>query len=162
MATVVTPHSFSQSALACRSQEVAPNRRTCAGKPPGVLPVGAAATRSTGTHTMCLSEWPSMPAALALRTVRGGGAARGGRDGLGAGLAWAGGGLRWLMRSSTLGEWGEAPAWDKRGAGGMPFPQRDRRIDTYRYASPMTGSPPLGPGCMTGTRRQCGVGHGPT
>jgi hypothetical protein len=29
-------------------------------------------------------------------------------------------------------------------------------------ASPMTRPPPLGPGCMTGTRRQCRVGHGPT
>jgi hypothetical protein len=28
-------------------------------------------------------------------------------------------------------------------------------------ASPMTRSPPLGPGCMTGTKRQCRVGHGP-
>jgi hypothetical protein len=36
----------------------------------------------------------------------------------------------------------------------MQFPQRDQRIDSDRCESPMTGSPPLGPGCMTGTKRQ--------
>jgi hypothetical protein len=48
------------------------------------------------------------------------------------------------------------------GTGGVQFPQRDRRSGGGRCASPRTGSPPLGPGCMTGRKRQCRVGHGPT
>ena len=41
-------------------------------------------------------------------------------------------------------------------------PQRDQRIDGYRCESPMTGSPPLGPGYMTGTKHQLVLGHGLT
>ena len=43
----------------------------------------------------------------------------------------------------------------KRGTGEMQFPQRDQRIGSCRCESPMAGSPPLGPGCITGRRRQC-------
>src|SRR6516165_4245713 len=90
MATVVTPHSASQSAMAVRSQELAPNERTFAGAPAAWA--GAGATRSAGTHTMCMSEWTSMPAALGLRTGKAAGCARGG-CGAGLGGAWVADGL---------------------------------------------------------------------
>src|SRR5262245_35214418 len=114
MATVVTPHPFNQSAMAWRSQELAPNRRTCAGKAPGSPSTGGP-THSAGTQTMCMSEWTSMPAAWGLRMVRAGGCARGGRDGLGAGLPGAAERLRWLMVSLTLGGWGEHSRREPRG-----------------------------------------------
>ena len=47
-----------------------------------------------------------------------------------------------------------------RGMGGKQFPQRDQRTALRPCESPMTGSPPRGPGCMTGTKHQCHVGHG--
>jgi len=49
------------------------------------------------------------------------------------------------MGSITL--WGgEEAGVGQEGTGGPQFPQRDRRRD--RGASPRTGSPPLGPGCL--------------
>src|SRR5215831_16042251 len=98
MATVVTPHSFSQAAIATRSQEFAPNRRTLAGKPPASLDADGT-TLATGTQTMCMSECTSMPAALGLRMVRIGACSRSGRNGLGWGLSER---LRWLMVSATF------------------------------------------------------------
>ena len=41
IATVVTPHARSHSAMAWRSHELAPNRRTLAGKPPSPAGVSA-------------------------------------------------------------------------------------------------------------------------
>src|SRR5262245_25724665 len=64
MAIVVTPHSASHSAMAVRSQELAPKRRTFGGGP--AVSRTALETRSAGTQTMCMSEWTSMPAALGL------------------------------------------------------------------------------------------------
>src|SRR5262249_14828811 len=64
MAIVVTPHSASQSAMAVRSQELAPKRRTFGGGP--AASPAALEARSAGTQTMCMSEWTSMPAALGL------------------------------------------------------------------------------------------------
>src|SRR5687768_1992917 len=43
----------------------------------------------------------------------------------------------------------------------MHSPQRDQRRGGGRGESPMTGSPPLGPGFMTGTKHQLVLGHGP-
>src|SRR5580658_788798 len=110
IATVVIPHSASQSAMATKSQELAPKRRTLAGNAPAST--SADGKRSAGTHTMCISECTSMPAALGLRTSSVTGWSRGGRDGFGgtlalAGLPFAGEDLRLLMVSATLLEWGE-------------------------------------------------------
>src|SRR5262249_37224921 len=98
--------------MATRSQELAPNRRTCAGKPPPSLS-GADSTRPGGTQTTCMSEWTSIPAALALRMVKAGACSRGGRDDVGRGfasLALPGERLRWLMASATLGRVGATTA----------------------------------------------------
>src|SRR5262245_61290540 len=114
MATVVTPHSVSQAAMAARSQELAPNLRTLAGKPADSLAAWGN-TPAAGTQTMCMSECTSMPAAWALRTGSAGAGARGGRAaGFGgvsatAGWAWddlasAGERLRCLMVSATSWE----------------------------------------------------------
>src|SRR5580692_8713468 len=106
MAMVVTPHSVNQSAMATRSQELAPNWRTFAGKPPASTSA-VDGTRSAGTQTMCMSECTSMPAALGLRTSSVTGWSRGGRGGFSeiltlAGLSLAGEHLRLLMVSATL------------------------------------------------------------
>src|SRR5260370_17554893 len=79
MATVVTAHAVSQAAMAARSQEFAPNLRTCAGKPADALSAWSE-TESPGTQTMCMSECTSMPAAWGLRIGRVAACARGGRD----------------------------------------------------------------------------------
>src|SRR5580704_17663959 len=116
MATVVTPQPANQSAMAARSQELAPNLRTFSGKPAN-SPSAWGDARSSGTQTMCMSECTSIPAALALTTASATACSRGGRDaGFGgllalAGLpedelAWAGERLRWLMVSAPLLEWG--------------------------------------------------------
>src|SRR5260370_6301120 len=78
MATVVTPHAVSQAAMAARSQEFAPNLRTCAGKPADALSAWSE-TESPGTQTMCMSECTSMPAAWGLRIGRVAACARAGR-----------------------------------------------------------------------------------
>src|SRR5687767_13567015 len=122
MATVVTPHSASQSAMAARSQELAPNRRTWPG-PPAV----AAGTRSAGTQTMCMSEWTSMPAAFGLSTGIAGGRTRGvrrpgfdgGRPGGDPGRARSVARFGRLMGSAPRrGTGRRAPAQDERGSGG--------------------------------------------
>src|SRR5688572_30725221 len=100
MSTVVTPHACSQSAMAIRSQELAPNRRTWAGKPLAALGVEGP-TLGAGTQTMCMSECTSMPAALGWRMVRAGAGWRGGR----AGWAVAEECLLRLMVSATFREW---------------------------------------------------------
>src|SRR5262245_29441324 len=120
MATVVTPHSASQSAMATRSQELAPKRRTFAGLP--TVAAAAGGIQSGGTQTMCMSEWTSIPAALGLSRGMVGGCARGGRgrDFGGALLvgdfACAGG--RWcrLMVSAPWRGWGEDSRRRPRGA----------------------------------------------
>jgi hypothetical protein len=43
----------------------------------------------------------------------------------------------------------------------MQSPQRDQRIKGYGCESPITGSPPLGPGYGTGTKHHHFNGHGP-
>src|SRR5207248_4027775 len=97
----------SQSAIALRSQELAPKRRTFAGS--RAASVAAGDTRSAGTQTLCLSEWTSIPAAFGLSTGRVTGCARGGRAAgldrasFAEDLAWAGGRLCRLMASATLG-----------------------------------------------------------
>jgi len=68
IATVVTPHDFNHWAMAIRSQEFAPNRRTLTGRPPA-SPVADGETLSALTQTMCMSECTSMPAAFGLRIV---------------------------------------------------------------------------------------------
>lgn len=62
------PDSLSQSAMATRSQELAPKRRTLSGKPPHALVDGLMLW--AGTQPMCMSECTSMPAAFGLRIVR--------------------------------------------------------------------------------------------
>src|SRR3954469_19160451 len=62
IATVLTPHSASQSASRCRSAVQAPNERTLAGKCGG-WPGGGEDTDSDPTATQWMSEWMSMPAA---------------------------------------------------------------------------------------------------
>src|SRR5262245_29517759 len=120
MATVVTPHSASQSAMARRSQELAPKRRTFAGS--AAASAAAEDTRSAGTQTMCISAWTSIPAAFGLSTGRVTGCARGGRDaGLGwaslaEDLAWAGRRLCRLMVSAPVEEWGQDSRRGTRGA----------------------------------------------
>src|SRR5262245_42034022 len=152
--------------MAIRSQELAPKRRTLAGKADASVVAGS--TRSAGTQTMCMSAWTSMPAALGLMTCRLTGCVRGGRE---TGLerawlaeewAWAGG--RWcrVRVSATLAGLGKTAGVGREGHRSMHFPQRDQRIEGLRCASPMTGPPPLGPGYETGTRRQWLPGHGPT
>ena len=90
----MTPHCFSQSAIACRSQVLAPKRRTGSG------------SRSAGTQTMCMSECTSMPAACGCWTASLTGCARGARDAaLGAhldALGLDGERLRWLMGTATF------------------------------------------------------------
>src|SRR5207302_1209500 len=127
MATVVTPHAVSQAAMAARSQELAANLRTLAGKPSADAPAAGGTTRSAGTQTMCMSEWTSMPAAWELMTVSATACSRGGRDaGFGGGLVLLGltgddltlAGVRWrrLMVSATFVRVGRRqPARAKRG-----------------------------------------------
>src|SRR5262245_10818618 len=112
--------------MASRSQELAPKRRTLAGKPLSTLE-GDGSTLAAGTQTMCMSECTSMPAALRLRTVRTGACSRGGREARDLALAELPERLRWLMVSTTLGQWGKNNQRGPRGAEGMQFPQRDRR-----------------------------------
>src|SRR5215472_9011022 len=107
--------------MATRSQELAPNRRTCGGKAPGS--VGAtASTHWTGTQTICMSECTSMPAALGLRMAMTGAGWRDGRNLFGlslSGLALAHG-ADYLVRMN-----GNKAGVGQEGTGGMQFPQRD-------------------------------------
>jgi hypothetical protein len=80
----------------------------------------------------------------------------------------------WAMslwqENACVGSWCRLPCWSGAKTAGvgqegnrrLHSPQRDQRIDGYRCESPMTGSPPLGPGYMTGTKRQLVLGHGLT
>src|SRR5215471_16779011 len=96
--------------MARRSQELAPKRRTFAGKEAASVVAGG--TRSAGTQTMCISAWTSMPAALGLMTCRVTGWLRGGREAglerawLAEDLSWTGGRLCRLMVSATFAGWG--------------------------------------------------------
>jgi len=111
IATVATRHPRSQSAMATKSQELAPNRRTLEGKPAAAVSA-AGITDSAGTPTMCMLECTSIPAASRRRRVRTGGCARGGRDALDRGLPER---LRWLIGSATLCKWWEGNRRGSRG-----------------------------------------------
>jgi hypothetical protein len=75
---------------------------------------------------------------------------------------------RRLPRNSCVGSWDRLPWMDglktagvgQEGNSGMQSPQRDQRCGFDRCESPMTGSPPLGPGYMTDTKHHCRIGHG--
>jgi hypothetical protein len=140
---------------------VGPEPAYVRGRPTGRARRGGTAF-GAGTHTMCMSECTSMPAALGLRRGRAGACSRGGRAAWALGRAGPPERLRWATASATFGQRGVDGRRGPRGAGGTQFPQRDRRSGCgRRCASPRAGSPPLGPGCSTGKGRQRGVGHGP-
>ena len=108
-----------------------------------------------------------MPAACGCWTVSVTGCARGARD-AGLGADWDGLGLNgerlccFMMTATFVRVGRRQPTRAKRGTGTMQSPQRDQRNAGVRCESPMTGSPPLGPGYTTGTKRQLVFGHGLT
>jgi hypothetical protein len=107
---------------------------------------------------MCMSEWTSMPAAWGWSTVIAGAASRGGR-GFDPVVVVVGFFLRGLMMSTTLGGREKESTRNARGTWNLQFPQRDQHGPSAVCESPMTGSPPRGPGYMTGTKHQCRLGH---
>jgi hypothetical protein len=140
----------SAAAATAHQEELAPNRRTFAGGPLAALD-GDGTAFGAGTHTICMSECTSMPAALGLRRGRAGARSRGGRAARALGRAGPPGRLRRVTTSATFGQRGEGGRRGPGGAGGVRFPQRDRRSGCgRRCASPRAGPPPLGPGRRTG------------
>jgi hypothetical protein len=141
----------SATAATGHQEELAPNRRTFAGKPPSSLDAGGTAL-GAGTHTMCMSECTSMPAAWGWRTDRAGGVARGSRAPGSAGRVRQLERLRGVMGRITLSRWDESSRRGPRGDGkGAVSPTGS----TWRL-----GPPRVTHGRVAASRARLQDGHG--